>query len=59
MLPDDRGSFHEWCGGEEFREATGYGLAPAQAEAERLGLLPSYEACRARYEELRGRGLSG
>ncbi|MFF8031945.1 MULTISPECIES: dTDP-4-dehydrorhamnose 3,5-epimerase [unclassified Streptomyces] len=33
--------------------------APTLAEAERLGLLPSYEACRARYEELRGRGLSG
>ncbi|MBL3666099.1 dTDP-4-dehydrorhamnose 3,5-epimerase family protein [Streptomyces sp. M2CJ-2] len=33
--------------------------APPQAEAERLGLLPSYGACRARHEELRGRGLSG
>ncbi|GAA1416562.1 dTDP-4-dehydrorhamnose 3,5-epimerase [Streptomyces thermospinosisporus] len=30
--------------------------APALAEAERLGLLPAYETCRARYEELRGRG---
>lgn len=33
--------------------------APTLAEAERLGLLPSYEVCRAHYEELRGRGLSG
>ncbi|CAL9662146.1 dTDP-4-dehydrorhamnose 3,5-epimerase [Streptomyces sp. enrichment culture] len=33
--------------------------APTLAEAERLGLLPPYEACRARHEELRGRGLSG
>ncbi|MEU3148127.1 MULTISPECIES: dTDP-4-dehydrorhamnose 3,5-epimerase [unclassified Streptomyces] len=33
--------------------------APTLAEAERLGLLPSYEACRARSKELRGRGLSG
>ncbi|MFF0112795.1 dTDP-4-dehydrorhamnose 3,5-epimerase [Streptomyces prasinus] len=33
--------------------------APTLAEAERLGLLPSYETCRARYEELRGRRLSG
>ncbi|MBM7091859.1 dTDP-4-dehydrorhamnose 3,5-epimerase [Streptomyces sp. NPDC101219] len=35
------------------------GQAPTLAEAERLGLLPSYAACRARSEELRGRGLSG
>ncbi|GAB2872009.1 dTDP-4-dehydrorhamnose 3,5-epimerase [Streptomyces deserti] len=33
--------------------------APSLAEAERTGLLPSYEACRAYYEELRGRGLGG
>ncbi|MEV5427848.1 dTDP-4-dehydrorhamnose 3,5-epimerase [Streptomyces sp. NPDC052701] len=33
--------------------------APSLAEAERTGLLPSYEACRAYYEELRGRRLSG
>ncbi|MFI8192558.1 dTDP-4-dehydrorhamnose 3,5-epimerase [Streptomyces sp. NPDC085946] len=29
--------------------------APSLAEAERAGLLPSYEACRAHYAELRGR----
>ncbi|GAA3833976.1 dTDP-4-dehydrorhamnose 3,5-epimerase [Streptomyces coacervatus] len=33
--------------------------APSLAEARRTGLLPSYEACTARYEELRGRPLSG
>lgn len=33
--------------------------APTPAEVERLGRLPSYKACRARYVELRGRGLSG
>ncbi|MEV0176333.1 dTDP-4-dehydrorhamnose 3,5-epimerase [Streptomyces sp. NPDC050803] len=31
VFPDDRGSFHEWYRGEEFREATGYDLALAQA----------------------------
>ncbi|TVZ90152.1 dTDP-4-dehydrorhamnose 3,5-epimerase [Streptomyces sp. BK340] len=30
-FPDERGSFHEWYRGEEFREATGYDLALAQA----------------------------
>lgn len=30
-FPDDRGSFHEWYRGEEFREATGYDLPLAQA----------------------------
>ncbi|MEU3853465.1 dTDP-4-dehydrorhamnose 3,5-epimerase [Streptomyces sp. NPDC029554] len=33
--------------------------APTLAEAERQGLLPSYEACRAYYEELRGGRRSG
>ncbi|MCT7355579.1 dTDP-4-dehydrorhamnose 3,5-epimerase [Streptomyces sp. 15-116A] len=33
--------------------------APTLPEAERLGLLPSYETCRAHYEKLRGRGLNG
>ncbi|MFF4504407.1 dTDP-4-dehydrorhamnose 3,5-epimerase family protein [Streptomyces sp. NPDC001401] len=33
--------------------------APSLAEARRTGLLPSYEACTARYEELRGRPFSG
>ncbi|MFI9825464.1 dTDP-4-dehydrorhamnose 3,5-epimerase [Streptomyces sp. NPDC052013] len=33
--------------------------APTLAEAERLGLLPSYETCRAYYERLRGPGLCG
>lgn len=31
VFPDERGSFHEWYRGEEFREATGYDLALAQA----------------------------
>ncbi|GAA4789330.1 dTDP-4-dehydrorhamnose 3,5-epimerase [Streptomyces ziwulingensis] len=31
VFPDDRGSFHEWYRGEEFREATGYDLSLAQA----------------------------
>lgn len=31
VFPDDRGRFHEWYRGEEFREATGYDLALAQA----------------------------
>ncbi|MDH6223390.1 MULTISPECIES: dTDP-4-dehydrorhamnose 3,5-epimerase [Streptomyces] len=31
VFPDDRGSFHEWFRGREFREATGYDLTPAQA----------------------------
>ncbi|MGX9888154.1 dTDP-4-dehydrorhamnose 3,5-epimerase [Streptomyces sp. NPDC002276] len=31
VFPDDRGSFHEWYRGEEFREATGYDLDLAQA----------------------------
>ncbi|MEU9481598.1 dTDP-4-dehydrorhamnose 3,5-epimerase [Streptomyces sp. NPDC048191] len=30
-FPDDRGSFHEWYRGAEFREATGYDLDLAQA----------------------------
>lgn len=31
VFPDERGSFHEWYRGEEFREATGYDLPLAQA----------------------------
>ncbi len=31
VFPDERGTFHEWYRGEEFREATGYGLSLAQA----------------------------
>ena len=31
VFPDERGSFHEWYRGEEFREATGYDLSLAQA----------------------------
>ncbi|NUP24036.1 MAG: dTDP-4-dehydrorhamnose 3,5-epimerase [Streptomyces sp.] len=31
VFPDDRGSFHEWYRGQEFREATGYDLSLAQA----------------------------
>ncbi|WP_210587237.1 dTDP-4-dehydrorhamnose 3,5-epimerase [Streptomyces sp. GESEQ-35] len=31
VFPDERGSFHEWYRGEEFREATGYELTLAQA----------------------------
>ncbi|AOR30274.1 dTDP-4-dehydrorhamnose 3,5-epimerase [Streptomyces fodineus] len=31
VFPDDRGSFHEWYRGAEFREATGYDLALVQA----------------------------
>ncbi|MFF5475736.1 dTDP-4-dehydrorhamnose 3,5-epimerase [Streptomyces sp. NPDC012935] len=31
VFPDDRGSFHEWYRGTEFREATGHGLSLAQA----------------------------
>ncbi|MGV9455494.1 dTDP-4-dehydrorhamnose 3,5-epimerase [Streptomyces sp. NPDC003635] len=31
VFPDDRGSFHEWYRGAEFREATGYDLTLAQA----------------------------
>lgn len=31
VFPDDRGSFHEWYRGAEFREATGYDLALSQA----------------------------
>lgn len=31
VFPDERGSFHEWYRGEEFREATGYELQLAQA----------------------------
>jgi dTDP-4-dehydrorhamnose 3,5-epimerase len=33
VFPDDRGTFHEWYRGEEFREATGYDLSLAQANA--------------------------
>jgi dTDP-4-dehydrorhamnose 3,5-epimerase len=31
IFPDDRGSFHEWFRGPEFRAATGYDLSLAQA----------------------------
>ncbi|MFJ9864013.1 dTDP-4-dehydrorhamnose 3,5-epimerase [Streptomyces sp. NPDC101165] len=31
VFPDERGSFHEWYRGGEFREATGYDLTLAQA----------------------------
>ncbi|MGW2635890.1 dTDP-4-dehydrorhamnose 3,5-epimerase [Streptomyces sp. NPDC001348] len=31
VFPDARGSFHEWYRGQEFRAATGYDLALAQA----------------------------
>ncbi|WP_435260244.1 dTDP-4-dehydrorhamnose 3,5-epimerase [Streptomyces sp. 1222.5] len=31
VFPDERGSFHEWYRGAEFREATGYDLKLAQA----------------------------
>lgn len=31
VFPDDRGSFHEWYRGTEFREATGHDLSLAQA----------------------------
>ncbi|MGV4980621.1 dTDP-4-dehydrorhamnose 3,5-epimerase [Streptomyces sp. NPDC001709] len=31
VFPDDRGSFHEWYRGAEFREATGYDLQLLQA----------------------------
>ncbi|GGI96828.1 dTDP-4-dehydrorhamnose 3,5-epimerase [Streptomyces brasiliensis] len=31
VFPDERGSFHEWYRGEEFKEATGYDLDLAQA----------------------------
>lgn len=31
VFPGERGSFHEWYRGEEFREATGHGLTLAQA----------------------------
>ncbi|WP_369275214.1 dTDP-4-dehydrorhamnose 3,5-epimerase [Streptomyces sp. R11] len=31
VFPDDRGSFHEWYRGAEFREATGHDLSLAQA----------------------------
>ncbi|MBD0839607.1 dTDP-4-dehydrorhamnose 3,5-epimerase [Streptomyces sp. TRM68416] len=31
VFPDERGSFHEWYRGSEFREATGHDLALAQA----------------------------
>ncbi|WP_328877449.1 dTDP-4-dehydrorhamnose 3,5-epimerase [Streptomyces sp. NBC_00299] len=31
VYPDDRGSFHEWYRGTEFREATGHDLSLAQA----------------------------
>ena len=31
VFPDERGSFHEWYRGAEFREATGYDLDLAQA----------------------------
>ncbi|MFS4094472.1 dTDP-4-dehydrorhamnose 3,5-epimerase [Streptomyces sp. AF1A] len=40
-FPDDRGSFHEWYRGAEFREATGYdlGLAQANCSVSRRGVL--------------------
>lgn len=31
VFPDDRGTFHEWYRGTEFREATGYDLSLTQA----------------------------
>jgi dTDP-4-dehydrorhamnose 3,5-epimerase len=31
VFPDERGSFHEWYRGADFREATGYDLSLAQA----------------------------
>ncbi|MEV7690780.1 dTDP-4-dehydrorhamnose 3,5-epimerase [Streptomyces bungoensis] len=41
VFPDERGSFHEWYRGEEFREATGYdlGLAQANCSVSRRGVL--------------------
>jgi dTDP-4-dehydrorhamnose 3,5-epimerase len=41
VFPDDRGSFHEWYRGEEFREATGYdlGLMQANCSVSRRGVL--------------------
>ncbi|MFJ5262255.1 dTDP-4-dehydrorhamnose 3,5-epimerase [Streptomyces sp. NPDC088387] len=41
VFPDERGSFHEWYRGEEFREATGYdlGLAQANMSVSRRGVL--------------------
>jgi dTDP-4-dehydrorhamnose 3,5-epimerase len=41
VFPDDRGSFHEWYRGAEFREATGYdlGLAQANCSVSRRGVL--------------------
>ncbi|MGW4566280.1 dTDP-4-dehydrorhamnose 3,5-epimerase [Streptomyces sp. NPDC004561] len=41
VFPDDRGSFHEWYRGAEFREATGYdlGLAQAKCSVSRRGVL--------------------
>ncbi|MDH6519099.1 dTDP-4-dehydrorhamnose 3,5-epimerase [Streptomyces sp. SAI-208] len=31
VFPDERGSFHEWFRGADFRESTGHGLSLAQA----------------------------
>ncbi|MEV6290935.1 dTDP-4-dehydrorhamnose 3,5-epimerase [Streptomyces sp. NPDC051896] len=41
VFPDDRGSFHEWYRGAEFREATGHdlGLAQANCSVSRRGVL--------------------
>ncbi|MGW7823067.1 dTDP-4-dehydrorhamnose 3,5-epimerase [Streptomyces puniciscabiei] len=41
VFPDDRGSFHEWYRGAEFREATGYdlGLVQANCSVSRRGVL--------------------
>ncbi|MGW7378274.1 dTDP-4-dehydrorhamnose 3,5-epimerase [Streptomyces sp. NPDC054794] len=41
VFPDDRGSFHEWYRGAEFREATGYdlGLAQANCSVSRRGVV--------------------
>ena len=41
VFPDDRGSFHEWYRGEEFRGATGYdlGLTQGNCSVSRRGVL--------------------
>ena len=46
VFPDDRGSFHEWYRGEEFREATGYDLELAQANCSvsRRGAIQGWQA---------------
>ncbi|MFH0519489.1 dTDP-4-dehydrorhamnose 3,5-epimerase [Streptomyces sp. M41] len=47
VFRDDRGSFHEWYRGAEFREATGYDLALAQANCSvsRRGVLRGVHFC--------------